>query len=414
MHWIKFPIECLLLLFISSQLIHAAPFIPKDDQQILATLPEDSPPPRYLSTADFVSDTGSSSLEQTGELLERAYLQGDPRALGQARAQLDQSTDQSIDTLMLQARALQSDHKFSEAKEVLKQILDQEPTHPDALLTLSSLLLVQGQFTEAMSYCQKLDDPSLRVYALACEVQIQSMTGALESAKQTLSGLAAIAPGLDASTARWIYLIQADAALRSQDAALATQVFDTMDDETVPALMARADWLLSIGKYEQVRDLLADHTDKDALLLRLITAQMKLNDPKAKQNLALMKERIDVWQIRKEDAHMREQATYALLANQVDSALSLAQKNWQQQRETADIELYATAALKANSQKDIDLIRQFITDTQFEYPALERDLRVGKISDCLHCQTARTQDSSMQVKSIQHSGAQVQIKDKPL
>lgn len=399
MHWIKTLVELLLLLLISSQIVHAAPFIPADDQQILATLPDNSPPPRYLSAADFVSDTGSNSLEQTSELLERAYLQGDPRALGQARAQLDQTTDQSIDTLMLQARALQSDHKFAKAKEVLKQILDQEPAHPDALLTLSSLLVIQGQFTEAMSYCQKLDDPALRVYELACEVQIQSMTGEINAAKQTLSGLAAIAPSLDASTARWIYLIQADAALRSQDTTLATQVFDVMDDQTVPALMARADWLLSIGKYAQVRDLLEAHTDKDALLLRLITAQMKLNDPKAKQNLALMKERIDVWQIRQENAHIREQATYALLANQVDSALSLAQKNWQQQRETADIELYATAALRANSQKDIDLIRQFITDTQFEYPALERDLRMGKISDCMNCQAVRKQDSNMQTRS---------------
>ncbi|MCG3879012.1 tetratricopeptide repeat protein [Psychrobacter sp. Ps6] len=421
MHWIKTLAELFFLLLISSQLVHAAPFIPTDDQQVLATLPDNSPPPRYLSAADFVSDTGSNNLDQTSELLERAYLQGDPRALGQARAQLDQTTDQSIDTLMLQARAFQSDHKFAKAEELLKQILSQDAAHPDALLTLSSLLLVQGQFSDAMSYCQQLDDPALRVYELACAAQIQSMTGELDAAKQTLSGLAAIAPGLDASTARWIYLIQADAALRSQDATLAKQVFDVMDDQTVPALMARADWLLSIGEYTQVRDLLQEHTDKDALLLRLITAQMKLNDPKAKQNLALMKERIDVWQIRQENAHMREQATYALLANQVDSALRLAQENWQQQRETADIELYATAALRANSQKDIDLIRQFITDTQFQYPALERDLRSGKISDCLNCQAVRKQHSAIQtqnapvksapVSTNEHSSTQATNKD---
>lgn len=86
MHWIKFPIEFLLLLLISSQLVHAASFIPTDDQQILETLPNDSPPPRYLTSADFVSDTGKITLEETSQLLERAYLQGDPRALGQARA----------------------------------------------------------------------------------------------------------------------------------------------------------------------------------------------------------------------------------------------------------------------------------------------------------------------------------------
>ena len=409
MHWIQFPIKLLLLIFVSIPLIHAAPFIPTDDQQILAVLPEDSPPARYLTSADFASDTSTNSLEQTSQLLERAYLQGDPRALGQARAQLDQSTDQSTDTLMLQARALQSDHKFDQAKDLLKQILSRDATHPDALLTLSSLLVVQGQFTEAMSYCKRLNDPELRVYALACAAQIQSMTGQLDSVKQTLAGLAALAPGLDASTARWIYLIQADAALRSQDTALSNQVFDAMDDQTVPALMAQADWLLSIGEYQRVRTLLQTHTDKDALLLRLISAQIKLKDNDAQKNLALMKERIDVWRIRQENAHMREQATYALLANDTESALKLAIDNWKNQRETADIVLYATAAIKADSQKDIQLLRQFMTDTQFEYPALERALRLGKIDDCLHCQADHLPNSTAKT-----SGAPVTSKDNPL
>lgn len=419
MRWIKFPIEFLFLLLISSQLIHAASFIPTDDQQILETLPNDSSPPRYLSAADFVSDTGTTNLVETSQLLERAYLQGDPRALGQARAQLDQTTDQSTETLMLKARALQSDHKFTEAKELLQQILSQDSAHPDALLTLSSLLVAQGQFKEAISYCKKLNDPALHVYELACAAQVQSMTGQLTPVKQTLNGLAALAPGLDPSTARWIYLIQADAALRSQDGTLAKQVFAVMDNQTVPALMARADWLLSTGQYEQVQDLLQKHTDKDALLLRLITAQTKLGDPKAKQNLALMEERIEVWQIRQETAHMREQAMYALLANQVDSALELAQENWEQQRETADIVLYATAALKANSQKDIEIVRQFIIDTQFEYPALERDLRLGKISDCLYCSDTGKQGANLQAartatSTTKYLGAQTQNKDEDL
>lgn len=380
MHWIKHPIGLLSLLLISSQLLHAAPFVPENDQQILETLPSGSPPARYLNADSFSSGPSTLSPEQTSQLLERAYLQGDPRALGQARAQLEQTTDQNVETLMLRARALQSDHQFSQAKEVLQQILSKDAANPDALLTLSSLLVVQGQFEEAMSYCEKLTDQSIRVYQLACEAQIQSMSGELTQAKQKLSGLAAIAPGLDASTARWIYLMQADVAIRSQDASLAAQVFSVMDDQTVPALMARADWLLKNGKYQEVRQLLQDHTDKDSLLLRLITAQIKLDDPKAQQNLALMKERIGVWELRQEIAHIRDQATYALLASQTDSALQLARENWQEQRETADILIYATAAIKAGSQKDIKQIRQFMADTQFEYPALERDLRLGKIS----------------------------------
>lgn len=384
MHRLKSFFVLLALFATASPTLFAAPFTPDDDQQILAILPTDSPPPRYLTASDFVSTNTNTSPKQTRQLLERAYLQGDPRALGQAQAQLDQSDDQNVETLMLRARALQAAHKFDEAKSVLEQILSQNPSDPDALLTLSSLLLVQGEFDEAISYCDGLNDASLRVYQLACVAQINSMTGKLTEAKQTLSGLASLAPGLDAATARWIYLIQADAALRSQDAPLAEEVFAVMDSQTVPTLMARADWLLAQGEYNKVRQLLQDHTDKDALLLKLISAQLALDDPKAQQNLALMQDRIEVWRIRKENAHKREQANYALLSNQTDLALKLAQENWQQQRETADIAIYTTAAIKANSQADISIIEQFIKDTGFEYPALERSLNKRHLSKEAH------------------------------
>ena len=387
-------IKTCLLFFVATHTLYAAPFIP-NDQQIVETLPADAPPPLYKNSGNLFESPLALNPQQTSQLLEQAYLQGDPRALGQAQAQLAQAEDQDSDTLMLQARALQSDHKFDEAEALLTQILGQDPTHPDALLTLSSLLVVQGQFDEALSYCAKLDDPSLAVYQAACEAQVQSMTGALDDAKQTLNQLATIAPQLDEATARWIYLMQADAAMRSRDTELAKQVFTNMDSDTVPALMARADWLLKYGHYESARRLLQDHTNKDALLLRLITAQLKLRDPDAQKNIALMKERVDVWQLRQENAHLREQATFALLTNRVDDALSLAQENWQQQRETADILVYATAAIKAGSSADIDILKQYMAETQFEYPALARDLRLGKIAGCTDCQPSDTQIQSM-------------------
>lgn len=387
----------IVLLFMSSSLLNAAPFTPSSDAQILETLPAGSPPARFATMASLSSTPPIMNAEQTSKLLEQAYLQGDPRALGQAKAQLDQTDNQDVETLLLKARVLQSDHKFTESKQLLQQILTKEPANPDALLTLSSLLVVQGQFDEAMKYCEKLNDASLRVYQLACTAQVQTVNGEITQAKQTLNGLASLAPGLDPSTARWIYLMQADAALRTRDAELADQVFGVMDSDTVPALMARADWLLKTGEYQQVRELLKEHTDKDSLLLRLITAQIRLQDPDAQQNLALMKDRIGVWEIRQEKAHIRDQATYALLNSQVDSALKLSRENWQQQRETADVLIYATAAIKANSQKDIKVIQQFMTDNNYEYPALQRDLNLGKFTGCMDCQALNAETVAKQI-----------------
>ena len=151
-HKINCSIGLTLILSIVSLPLYAAPFTPTSDQQILATLPIGSAAPRYTNAQSFSTSMTPLSNTQTEQLLERAYLQSDPRALGQAQAQLNQTTNQDTATLILKARALQSDHKFNEAKTALEQILAKEPNNPDALLTLSSLLVVEGQYKPAMAH----------------------------------------------------------------------------------------------------------------------------------------------------------------------------------------------------------------------------------------------------------------------
>ena len=173
--------------------------------------------------------------------------------------------------------------------------------------------------------------------------------------------------------------MQSDAALRSQDTELAKQVFTVMDAQTVPALMARADWLLKHGEYARTIKLLKGRENQDALLLRLATAQLASCSPEAKTSLQLLGERIAVWEQRGENAHLREQATYELLRGQDAKALEVARENWGQQQETADVLVYATAALRTKSEQDLKTINQFINQTGFEYPALTAQLKAGSI-----------------------------------
>ena len=74
-------------------------------------------------------------------------------------------------------------------------------------------------------------------------------------------------------------------------------------------------------------------------------------------------------------------ATTGLLFNGISDAkaLEVARDNWDQQRETADLLVYATAVLRTNSEQDLKTINQFIDQTGFEYPALTAQLKAGSI-----------------------------------
>ena len=80
------------------------------------------------------------------------------------------------------------------------------------------------------------------------------------------------------------------------------------------------------------------------------------------------------WRQRDDQAHYREQASYALLVESAAKSLSLAQKNWLHQRETADFVVYASAALRSKSKTDINLLLDWAKTTGFEYPIVTRRL----------------------------------------
>ena len=308
---------------------------------------------------------------QIQALLSRSYSQGDPRALGQAQSLLEPyASDNSPSVRILRANILQASHDFDGARRELQAILKQIPDQADSILMLSSIDLVQGHFDAARDGCDHIRDMGLMVLRFACIAQVDAMTGKLASSRDMLAKIAQINNGLTTSQERWLELILADMALRLDDPVLAKTVFEQLDGVSAPSLTARADWLLAHQAWAQTQQLLASHTDNDALLLRLVMAELRLKDPQAQAHYQLLAERMKVWQERGETAHQREQAMFALMQNPPDKALQLARLNWQKQRETADVVVYANAALHAQSQADLQVLEAWIKQTGFEYPRL--------------------------------------------
>ena len=363
--------------------VYAMPYRPASPAQIVDTLPVGSLTFQQRNPA--LADRKRSldeSITQANALIARAYSAGDPRDLGQAEALLAPYAKVQTPALrLIRANIYQASHRFEQARQELQQILKQLPNQPDSLFMLASINLVQGQFTAARHQCDQLQDVSLLVLKMICITQIDSMTGNLRASTGSIDQLMQVNAGLTPEQQRWLYLIAADIALRADDAALATRVFHQMDKQTAPALTARADWLLAHQQWDKTRQLLSQSTDNDSLLLRLVISEQQLKDPKAVTHANMLAQRIAIWQQRGEVAHQREQAQFAYVMGQFKQALKLARLNWQKQRETADVVIYANAALRAHSQPDIKAIQYWMAQTGFEYPALAKALAASTAAD---------------------------------
>lgn len=365
------------LLVIPNSPVNAKPFQPANDATVIETLPEGSL--TYQSRAPNLNlqKVPFEVIEpKVSALLAQAYNWGDPRALGQAESLLEPyQNNQSPQVKLIRANIDQASHRFDLAKQQLTDILKQVPNQPNSVLMLSSINLVQGNFDAARQQCHGLNDISLLILKMACMAQVDSMTGQLGKSANAVAQLLSINNGLTSEQQRWLGLMLADMALRLNDGKLATVAFEQLNQyNSMPVLAAKADWLLAHGQWQSVKNLLKDHTDNDALLLRLLITEQHLKDADFAAHFKLMGERVQIWNERGEVAHQREAAQYALLFQNPKPALKLAQLNWQRQRETADVVVYANAAINNQSTADIQIIQEWIQKTGFEYPLLTQAL----------------------------------------
>lgn len=369
---------------------HAAPYRPTDPNQVLEQLPRGFPVMQRATSADPTAMRDlDAELEQIQSLLNYAYLQGDPRALGQAIAMLQRQPTSSSDVprLMLRAQAAQANHQFAEATRLLNTVLQQQPSYSDAHLQLASIELIAGQFVTARQHCEQIRGLDALALRLICLAQVDAMTGKLQATANTLKSITPLLSSLNPSQQLWVQLIQADVALRLNDKVWNAQIFNQLPTDNVPALMARADWLSAQRQWQQIHDLLKNHIEHEGLFIRWLNSKYHLKHADTAVHQKLLTARIQQWRQRNDQAHHREQASYALLAESAAESLRLARENWKTQRETADVVIYASAALRSQSQADIQALLDWAGRTGFEYPIVIQRLKAAS-----RASTARVQE----------------------
>ena len=369
--------------------VHAAPFIPADDAQVLEHLPSRSTPQfRELKSLQAAAVQAPNDLGRATALatayVRASRVEGDPRFLGYAEGTLApwwRNPEAPTKVLVLRATIRQSSHQFDASIADLDVVLQREPTNAQALLTRATVLTVQGRYAEARSDCGGLSRIGLEFYAVICATAIDSMTGKAVSAYESLQQALRTLPRIDPAGRVWAETLLGEIAHRRGDPA-AEEHFRaalSVGDRDLYLLGAYSDWLLDQGRAAEVLSLLGNETRVDPLLLRLALAQKALGRPEAAASIETLRARFDASHARGDTVHQRENARFELaLRGDPRGALPYAVANWKVQREAADLRILAETAVATDDADSLGVVKQWLATTGFEYRAVQVLVSGGK------------------------------------
>lgn len=295
--------------------------------------------------------------------LARAYIEasrrdGDPRYLGAAEGVL-LSLPPLPPVRVLRATVLQSRHEFDAALVELEHALAEQPDD-QARLTQATVLTVLGEYTRARESCRALP-PS--IYEVACEAQLDALTGRHDKARAALEHALAGASfeqgwlrSLLGEQAYWTGDLQ-----RAERELRAALVLDEGDRYSRALL---ADLLLDTGRLAEVPALATTHGD-DAMMLRLALAELAAGEEG--EAVARVEAAFADSRARGDAVHRREEARFWLARGQKERALACARDAWRAQREPWDARVLLEAA---SSKEQAAPALAWLAATQFAAPGL--------------------------------------------
>jgi tetratricopeptide (TPR) repeat protein len=332
----------------------ATPYTPQSDDAILMRVPaavqqRELQPLRHALAENPQDLTAALNLSKA--YLDLGRREGDPRFISYAQATLAnwiQRPDAPADALVLTAVALQSLHRFDDSLALLSRALRIEPRNAQAWLTRATILQVRGEFAAARQSCVHLIGIADPVIALACAGATNAMTGKLQQSYAALTALMSTGQGRAAAVDSWLLGQLGEMAVRLNDSLAAERHFQAAmraDPRDVQVKAEYADLLLREQRWNEVTAMLADNEAQDPLLLRLAIAGHHLDSAQGRRWGDLYEERYQAALLDGDTTHLREHARYLLeVRGATSQALQLAQRNWQVQREPADIRIYWQSA----------------------------------------------------------------------
>jgi hypothetical protein len=304
--------------------------------------------------------------------IDEGKRRAQPRVLGYAETVLQPWLAQepaALPVLMAWADILQYRHEFGRAQAVLEQVIGRDPRDAEALLKHATLAMARGAWPVARRDCARIGALQATLEATVCLAEVRGATGDLRHAYRVLVPIAAN-PRWSGSLGAWVFGTAAEFADRLGDTQGAGRWYEAAvqtDPGSLYARTALGDYWLRAGRFSDVLDLLADAPRSDGVLLDVALARRGLGDPAAAEPIAILTPRRAEARARGDETHLRERARFELeWLRTPAAALASAQKNWQVQRELADLRLLASAAAAARDQAALDEVAAWMKALGFE------------------------------------------------
>lgn len=362
--------------------VHAAPFTPANDNEVVERLPLASDPSarrveslrRQLTARP---QDAALRIEVARRYFDLAMAQGDPRLVGYASAALAPLAAGAPDNAgYWTALGLiqQYSHDFESALASLAKAAQLDAASPEPLAWRSAIFMVQARYPEALAECRKLAPLADALLAAGCSTYVRAASGQLEAAYNELDQALKATPVASDGLVLWANTRLAEMAIRLQrpelaerhfKAALATGVTDQF------LLGAYADFLLNAKRPAEVLKLLEGWERSDILLLRLALAGKATQDRQAADWANQLRDRFQAATQRGDRLHEQEAARFELeLEGQPAKALKLAANNYQKQKEPRDAEVLMRAALAAKDAKAAQPALDWLRTSRHEDPVL--------------------------------------------
>jgi len=373
-------------LWLSSITVHAVPFVPEKENEVVDQLPGKA----AAAASVRESRRAQTALKQNKNNLDvalhiarlnirRARTESDPRYLGQAEAALAPWSSESrppVTVLVLRANIRQSLHQFAPARTDLEEVVAREPGNAQAWLTLATIAQVTGDIATARASCSKLTMLIAPPVQVACVAAIDGNSGRAKEAAAALARSLQLFPGINRDVRAWIATLQAELAERAGQNLAAENFYRralALDKRDAYTIAAYADYLLDQNRAREVLRLIPAETDADTLLLRWVIAATSLKHADASVMADKLTARYEVARTRGDQLHLREEARFLLHVRQQPArALTLATKNWQVQKEPADLRILLESAYAAKQRAEAQIALAWLDETRLEGRAIAK------------------------------------------
>jgi tetratricopeptide (TPR) repeat protein len=338
----------------------ATPYTPANSAQVVERLPmRNDPQQREFKRLRDALAASPGNLQLATELakryIEASRRESDPRYLGYAQVALSSWWNvphPPAEVRVLRATILQSTHQFPQALAELNKVLETDRGNAQAWLTRATILQVLGEYEQAKTSCAKLYPLAPQLVTIACLASVASLSGQADKGYDLLNTALRRNGDAESNLKVWALTLLAEIAARQDWHARAEAHFRealSLAPGDSYLLAAYADFLLDRNRAADVAALLKNSNRGDALLLRHAIAMKQLGSPDAIALIETLRARFSAAMLRGDTLHQREQARFELeLTGDSKTALALARRNWEVQREPADARVLFEAALANN------------------------------------------------------------------